>query len=136
MEKVRPLASAVYSSSSDWPDQNCYSKLSASRRARRKANIFSMMMAHDHTEASSRPDHDHLDDDVGLQKQLQEGEAVGNGSKIHGLGVCIARAGANRRPLLDFRQHKRPAAATATVPELDFLCVPVSGAWDQGHTAA
>jgi hypothetical protein len=55
IDKVRPRERPAYSSSSDCPDQNCCSKRSASRRARRNANSFSMMIAQAQMEASSSP---------------------------------------------------------------------------------
>ncbi len=71
IDSVRPRDSPAYSSSSDCPDQNCCSNLSASCRARRKANSFSMMMAQAQMEASSSP----------IMTNLTTGWAVMNSSK-------------------------------------------------------
>jgi hypothetical protein len=115
MEKVRPLASAVYSSSSDWPDQNCDSKVSASRRARRKANSFSMMMAQAQIDAAGR--HHDLDDRTGLHERLEERNppvVAGDHFRVH--DACPACQVEARRSRDGSLQTAIRAARTGQVP--------------------
>src|SRR6516164_1333110 len=49
------VASDLYRSSSDWPDQNASSKWSPARRNRANNSVLSMAIAHTQTEQTSRP---------------------------------------------------------------------------------
>ena len=83
--------SASYSSSRLPPDQNRSSNPSASWLTRRRLDHFSNTTAQTQTLAPSRPMHDDLHDDVGLQEQAPERQIAPGRPQVHRIDSAIHR---------------------------------------------